>query len=446
MLFFRRICNMFYLLILINQAVILHMLHANHVASVIIISILSGYFIFYNIFPMKQKETTRRLSILVNGCELVRNAFFICPMQIIVYLFLFNMKEHLSISPFSITLTVIGAVIVILILLWNGLLRIIFTSSQLSIFLKVLLFFVWWIPVLNIIICSKCCHIARREYYFELSKIERNEQRKENEICKTNYPILLVHGIFWRDWQFFNYWGRIPRELIRNGATVYYGNQHSASSMDICAGELKDQILQIIELEQCEKVNIIAHSKGGLDARYVISCLDMDQQIASLTSIGTPHKGCFLVDHLLQKIPKKVVLSFAKKYNLAYQKLGDKTPDFYQGIFDLTTEKCNEFNLIATDKKNVHYQSLTSIMNNTFSAGFPLNLGYAMVSRHEGKNDGFVSIESSKHGEFLGCYKSKRNRGISHGDMIDLMRENIPGFDVCELYVNLVKGLKEKGF
>ena len=174
--------------------------------------------------------------------------------------------------------------------------------------------------------------------------------------------------------------------------------------------------------------------------------LDMDQQIASLTSIGTPHKGCFLVDHLLQKIPKKVVLSFAKKYNLAYQKLGDKTPDFYQGIFDLTTEKCNEFNLIATDKKNVHYQSLTSIMNNTFSAGFPLNLGCAMVSRHEGKNDGFVSIESSKHGEFLGCYKSKRNRGISHGDMIDLMRENIPGFDVCELYVNLVKGLKEKGF
>lgn len=30
--------------------------------------------------------------------------------------------------------------------------------------------------------------------------------------------------------------------------------------------------------------------------------------------------------------------------------------------------------------------------------------------------------------------------------MIDLNRENIPGFDVREFYVNLVKDLKEKGY
>ena len=37
-------------------------------------------------------------------------------------------------------------------------------------------------------------------------------------------------------------------------------------------------------------------------------------------------------------------------------------------------------------------------------------------------------------------------RGISHGDMIDLFRENIDGFDVREFYVDLVKDLKNKGF
>ncbi len=36
-------------------------------------------------------------------------------------------------------------------------------------------------------------------------------------------------------------------------------------------------------------------------------------------------------------------------------------------------------------------------------------------------------------------------RGILHGDMIDLNRENIPGFDVREFYAEWVSDLKERG-
>ena len=36
-------------------------------------------------------------------------------------------------------------------------------------------------------------------------------------------------------------------------------------------------------------------------------------------------------------------------------------------------------------------------------------------------------------------------RGISHGDMIDLNRENFEGFDVREFYVELVADLKKRG-
>ena len=39
----------------------------------------------------------------------------------------------------------------------------------------------------------------------------------------------------------------------------------------------------------------------------------------------------------------------------------------------------------------------------------------------------------------------KGRRGLSHGDMIDLFRENIDGFDVREFYVEIVKDLKERG-
>ena len=64
----------------------------------------------------------------------------------------------------------------------------------------------------------------------------------------------------------------------------------------------------------------------------------------------------------------------------------------------------------------------------------------------DGPNDGLVAEDSFPWGESFTFLTTKGKRGISHGDMIDLNRENIPDFDVREFYVNLVSGLREKGF
>ncbi|MNT92156.1 hypothetical protein D3C72_2333870 [compost metagenome] len=62
-----------------------------------------------------------------------------------------------------------------------------------------------------------------------------------------------------------------------------------------------------------------------------------------------------------------------------------------------------------------------------------------------GDNDGLVSTNSMAWGQFLGVLSTQGKRGISHGDVIDLTRKNIEGFDVCEFYVDLVNKLKLKG-
>ena len=49
-------------------------------------------------------------------------------------------------------------------------------------------------------------------------------------------------------------------------------------------------------------------------------------------------------------------------------------------------------------------------------------------------------------GESFTFYEPTGARGITHGDMIDLNRENVAGFDVREKYVEIVSGLKDKGF
>ena len=52
--------------------------------------------------------------------------------------------------------------------------------------------------------------------------------------------------------------------------------------------------------------------------------------------------------------------------------------------------------------------------------------------------------DSFRWGEDYTFLENKYKRGISHGDMIDLNRENIDGFDVREFYVKLVEKLKER--
>ena len=80
-----------------------------------------------------------------------------------------------------------------------------------------------------------------------------------------------------------------------------------------------------------------------------------------------------------------------------------------------------------------------------FSAGFPLNIGYVLAKFFDGDNDGLVGVASAEWGDFLGVLSTDK-KGISHGDVVDLTRQDIIGYDVCEFYVDLVKKLKERGF
>ena len=57
-----------------------------------------------------------------------------------------------------------------------------------------------------------------------------------------------------------------------------------------------------------------------------------------------------------------------------------------------------------------------------------------------------MALSSARWGTFLGNLTVPGKRGISHGDVIDLLREDIDGFPVREHYIRLVQDLKEKGF
>ncbi len=328
---------------------------------------------------------------------------------------------------------------------WNGIISVYITSIQLGIKIRVLGIIFGFVPIVNLILLFRIITICDRECDVELEKHHLNESRKDQKICQTKYPILLVHGVFFRDIELLNYWGRIPKELTKNGADIYYGEHESAAAIADSAKELEKRIKWIRYDLGCEKVNIIAHSKGGLDCRYAMAHSDVAKYVASLTTINSPHKGCLFADYLLGKISHKVQQKVADTYNNAMLHLGDKNPDFLAAVNNLTGEYCTATFDNMPPPEGVFCQSYGSIQNKSRGGKFPMNFTYKIAKPFDGANDGLVGEYSFPFGEKCEILRTDHKRGISHGDMIDLNRENLPDFDVREFYVQLVADLKNRG-
>ena len=116
--------------------------------------------------------------------------------------------------------------------------------------------------------------------------------------AKTQYPIVLAHGLFGFDELFgvVEYWYGIPGELRERGAKVYVTTVTQANTSEFRGEELLAQVEDIIAVSGKPKVNLIGHSQGGLDVRYVASV--RPDLVASATSVASPHQGADLADFL----------------------------------------------------------------------------------------------------------------------------------------------------
>ena len=270
------------------------------------------------------------------------------------------------------------------------------------------------------------------------------------DICKTKYPILLVHGTGFRDRKRFGYWGRIPKTLQNHGAYIFYGHQDSWGTIEHNAYIVRSHLIQYLQETDCDKVNIVAHSKGGIEARYLISTLNCSSMVASLTTVSAPHHGSKTMD-IINRMPKILLRLVSVFVNIWFKILGDSRPDFHTACYQFTTEYMRSFNTKNPDAPDVYYQSYATIMKNPFSdilMFFP-NL---VVNWIEGENDGLVTPHSASWANFKGTWKGCTSRGISHADSVDLRRRKFSKktsddgvSDICDCYVDIISNLKNMG-
>lgn len=267
---------------------------------------------------------------------------------------------------------------------------------------------------------------------------------------KLKYPLLLVHGMGFRDSKLIGYWGRIPARLEEAGCRVYYGDQDANGSIEANGAVLAQRVQELVRQTGAEKLNVIAHSKGGLDMRYAISQLGIAEQIASLTTISTPHHGSLTVDRLL-RLPKPLVRLGASCADLWLRLLGDRHPDTYGAIGALTTSAAAEFNQSCPDAPGVYYQSYAFVMKHIWSDMLMI-VPAAVVRCIEGPNDGLLAPRAVEWTNFRGVFTGSGSRGISHCDEVDLRRKRLSRrqgdgvSDITEVYLDIVNDLGSRGF
>lgn len=142
-----------------------------------------------------------------------------------------------------------------------------------------------------------------------------------------------------------------------------------------------------------ERVVIVAHSLGGLDARHMISRLGMAGRVAGLVTIATPHRGSTYADWVVGNLGRR----------LGGERLVRALGLDLRALTDLTTPAMTQFNDLTPDAPGVAYLSISTRCAPAHVPAFYRH-SHGVVFRHEGENDGLVSVVSARWGEHLGTW------------------------------------------
>jgi triacylglycerol lipase len=232
--------------------------------------------------------------------------------------------------------------------------------------------------------------------------------------ARLRHPVVLAHGVLGFDeiavaGRRHRYFRNIAEGLGSLGAEFHHPRVPATGAVAARA----EKLAELVRSLPCERVNVIAHSMGGLDARYAISRLGLEGRVASLITVGTPHLGTPLADLALKGIPAAAV----------------------RALPDLTVAALERFNLEVPDVEGVAYCSVAA-HSNLFDTNPLLWPSHAYLSQKAGRNDGLVPVSSQRWGTVL------REIEADHWAQIGWSSR----FDAVALYADLIRELVALGF
>ncbi|KAH9059938.1 alpha/beta-hydrolase [Lactarius vividus] len=267
------------------------------------------------------------------------------------------------------------------------------------------------------------------------------------------FPIVLCHGLYGFDVRGppslrMQYWSSILgilRKIV--GAEVIVTAVPGTGSIASRAEQL-DRFLQA--KAPGRGINFMAHSMGGLDCRHLITHLKpVEYTPLSLTTIATPHRGSPFMDWCKEYLglgrrraeddeARSTMTTIdaigtaeqvrSQQTTLSLSSLPSSFTTFLLGLFDspayanLTTSYLTKtFNPRTPDDPRVRYFSIAGRMTAP-NIWHPLWFPKVVLDSAAGGagNDGLVSVDSARWGEFLGTLEGADHWALRGASGIEL--------------------------
>lgn len=275
-----------------------------------------------------------------------------------------------------------------------------------------------------------------------LKKFELTEF-PEPEVVNLQHPVLLCHG-----------YGAIASiikpsplydvsMLLRSHNVLAYApNIVPYATIETRAKGWVRLIEQLIEKYEYNKINVIAHSMGGLDMRYALSQLDIKDRVASFTTVCTPHRGTSLAE-LTLKTPEAIREKLAEFLDWMGDYIYPQTKSNSVDSAEQLTRKyvTNVFNPRMPNVEGIPYYSYSAAVGKGTNEPIRVIARYQNnhIFEEEGLNDGMVSVESAKWGEHI------KTCNLSHLEQMNLRLKEDRRALFEDFWFDVVKMLESKG-
>lgn len=289
------------------------------------------------------------------------------------------------------------------------------------------------------------------------------------------WPVVFVHGMAGFDalrigGLSMDYWGNTVQDLQGRGEQAWRVVLPPFDSSEARARELERQLTEILHLTGAAKLNLVAHSQGGFDARLLISPagLGWGDRVATLVTISTPHRGtkaANVFDSATGVLPADVADGLLDGLaGLLQRSVYDvqNDPHLRAQLHDLTEGAAEAFNAKYVDDPRVRYLSWAGRSN--LRAGLevcsgatydnepwkldvllPVFSGVAIATEWglpPEVSDGLVTVKSAKWGTFQGCIPADH---LDEVGMPNLSGADLSIFDSVRFYRDVVAELRAHG-
>jgi triacylglycerol lipase len=253
-------------------------------------------------------------------------------------------------------------------------------------------------------------------------------QRDAHAPRGARLPLVLTHGLLGFDelsiaGQRLEYFRGIRQRLERAGNEVHLVRLPPFGSVEARA----EALARALDRIDARRVNVIAHSMGGLDARLVASRYGFADRIASLVTIGTPHRGTPLCDFG----------ALFDKDDLWLRQWLRAVGFDPLALADLGPRRAATFNDKVEDAPEVYYASvLGAVRSDIERRRTPLALVHRWLRARAGDNDVLVPVSSQRWGDVISEIDADHWAQVGWSTR----------FDAGAFYQELARELRARGF